>query len=191
MRKASSSLRRYGVGERGEPRVRTVMLIASIASVPLTSCSTFDREEIQDCEDALVRSLKSPSSYKAIKKGSVLISDNRKRYQSVSIEYDADNSYGAAIRDTHICVYPVDGKRVRVDIGAGDISEALAGRGLFAPGARFPTEREQEQKRQAYIDAITNETDADDGKSIREQLEESSDRLENAAAAAIEEVEAN
>lgn len=99
-----------------------------MAGLLLRGCGNFLPPEVEDCETSLLRSLKSPSSYKRVNWNSVeiskeihekvrkevedLIADDgvKPPYVQVSIEYDADNSYGASLRDTLYCRYAVDSK---------------------------------------------------------------------------------
>lgn len=94
----------------------------------LSGCSQFAPEEKRICEESLLRGLKSPSSYNRVNWDSVLITKEveeaadkemgdlapspegrpKTPYVQVMIEYDADNSYGAAIRDTYFCRFEVD-----------------------------------------------------------------------------------
>lgn len=67
--------------------------------------------EFEQCERYIKSRLKAPSSYKLIgETGSWVPYDKRERYV-LSIEYDAQNSYGVMLRDTQICIFPgKDGK---------------------------------------------------------------------------------
>jgi hypothetical protein len=96
------------------------------AAMVVSGCT--DSEAVKTCRADLERSLKSPSSLKIIdtyaytEETEVLaarteyilpkllreekLTDNKTRVvaiQKVMITYDADNSYGAALRDTHHC----------------------------------------------------------------------------------------
>lgn len=103
--------------------MRWVFLLTALL---VAGCDTFIPPEVKDCEASLLRDLKSPSSYKRINWNSAEISKEihdkvRKEVEDIipddgvkppyiqaSIEYDADNSYGASIRDTRFCRYAVD-----------------------------------------------------------------------------------
>lgn len=93
----------------------------------VAGCDTFIPPEVKDCEASLLRGLKSPSSYKRIKWDTSKITkeiqdeiakeagvgllpgnDFPPPYVQVSIDYDADNSYGASLRDSYFCRYAVD-----------------------------------------------------------------------------------
>ena len=106
--------------------MRWVFLVAALL---VAGCDTFTPPEVKDCEASLLRGLKSPSSYKRIKADSAEITkeiqdeiakdagvgllpenDIPPPYVQVSIEYDADNSYGASLRDNYFCRYAVDAK---------------------------------------------------------------------------------
>lgn len=117
--------------------MKRVILLAFLC-VSSTACSSFDRTEIKSCERKLIAGLKSPSSYKRIETsvwdddisfqnlagryfGPDLesqqkqlldeIRDKQLAVRHASIEYDADNSYGAAIRDSFYCNFiVVDGE---------------------------------------------------------------------------------
>ncbi len=98
------------------------------------ACSSLDKPEIRACERKLIAGLKSPSSYKRIDTsvwdddiafrdlagryfGTELepqqeqlldeVKDKKLAVRHTSIEYDADNSYGAAIRDSFYCNFVV------------------------------------------------------------------------------------
>ena len=101
-----------------------------LMALAASGCSQFAPEEKRICEDSLLRSLKSPSSYNRVNWNSVLITKEveeaankemgdlapppegrpKAPYVQVMIEYDADNSYGASIRDTYFCRFEVDAK---------------------------------------------------------------------------------
>lgn len=121
-------------------------IIAALLIVPTAGCSMLDKPEIKACERKLVAGLKSPSSYKRVEASTwddaISLEDLGARYfgpdlllherqlfddlkaksvaiRHASIQYDADNSYGAAIRDTFYCNFIV------------------ADGALYAPGAAF------------------------------------------------------
>lgn len=117
--------------------MKRVILVA-LLSVSSPACSSFDRTEIQACERKLIAGLKSPSSYERITTNvwddDISFENLAGRYfgpdlepqqkqlldeikgkklavRHASIEYDADNSYGAAIRDSFYCNFiAVDGE---------------------------------------------------------------------------------
>lgn len=86
------------------------LMIVSSMSLVTSACGALDSAQVQDCERQLLDKLKSPSSYKRVSASGIAIPAEGKhpRYYSVDIKYDADNSYGAAIRDTEICMYRID-----------------------------------------------------------------------------------
>jgi|GEM_PF-1265363 len=113
-------------------------ILAALSVALLSSCSALDRAEIRSCEQKLVGGLKSPSSYERVKTNvwdeDISFENLAGRYfglnllpyekqlldevkgraikvRRTSIEYDADNSYGAAIRDSFYCNFiVVDGE---------------------------------------------------------------------------------
>jgi hypothetical protein len=129
------------------------IILLALLCIPNAACSSFDRTEIQACERKLTAGLKSPSSYDRVKTSvwddDISFENLAGRYfgpdlepqekqlldeikgkkltvRHASIEYDADNSYGAAIRDTFYCNFiAVDGK-------------------LYAPSAAYETKWEQQ-----------------------------------------------
>lgn len=64
-----------------------------------------DSPQIKDCEAQLLDKLKAPSSYQRIKAEGIALTTAAPPYYLVTIEYDAQNSYGAALRDTERCSY--------------------------------------------------------------------------------------
>jgi hypothetical protein len=109
--------------------MKRVILLALLC-IPSAACSSFDKTEVQACERKLIAGLKSPSSYNRVKTNvwddDISFENLAGRYfcpvlepqekqlldeiegkkvtvRHASIEYDADNSYGAAIRDTFYC----------------------------------------------------------------------------------------
>lgn len=74
----------------------------------LTNCAG---PEIADCEQAVQGDLTSPASYKRVSTDSFLDRTGPAPVQVVRIEYDADNSFGATLRDTAICKYLVRDNR--------------------------------------------------------------------------------
>lgn len=119
-------------------RVKLTFVFASTALLPLAGCDWFGDAFVDACEDVLKERLKSPSSYKRIStfESSQLLDEREyaeylttrgeseavqewamKEFKSGSIkptnfsiliEYDADNSYGAAIRGYATCTYISD-----------------------------------------------------------------------------------
>ena len=113
-------------------------IVLAFLVLPVTACSSFDRTEIASCEQKLIRGLKSPSSYQRIETniwddeislenlagrnfGPDLLPHEKQLLDEIkarpiairhaSIQYDADNSFGAAIRDAFYCNFIViDGK---------------------------------------------------------------------------------
>lgn len=123
----------------------------------LAGCSALEPTYVKRCEEELVRDLKAPSTYKRISLTNLPISDATTKYQSVSIEYDAQNSYGALIRGHRTCVYPLDGTDVREDLVGNqdeELGNALDGRGFYKPGAKMPTRAERSRQLSAEVDAI-------------------------------------
>lgn len=134
------------------------LLILALA-VMVSGCVT-DPPEVKKCESALLAKLKSPATYKRISVSDMLISERKMRYQSVDIKYDAENSYGALIRDTESCFYPVElSGKIRTDL-PGDIGDAVNGRGYFSPSAKLPTVEQHEQQVSDDVNAIMANYDA-------------------------------
>lgn len=106
--------------------------------MPSVACSGFESTETKSCEQKLIRGLKSPSSYKRVQTdtwdkeispaklaGSYFGPDflsyekqlldelkgHRVAIRHVSIKYDADNIFGASLRDSYYCNFvAVDGE---------------------------------------------------------------------------------
>lgn len=126
--------------------MRKALLVGAL--MMLGGCVT-DPPEVKQCESSLLAKLKSPATYKRINVSNIRIADKKAQYQSVEITYDSQNSYGALIRDTERCFYPVENNgSVRTDL-PGEITEAVYGKGYFAPGAKLPS---VEQHRQQIMD---------------------------------------
>lgn len=137
-----------------------------LGSAGLSSCGVLDAPGVKACEDYLLARLKTPSTYKRIKAGSVLLEDAKYRYQSVDIEYDAENSYGALMRETQSCYYPVDGNDVREDLVDDQddaLGQAIAGLGYFDPKSKLPTRAERSRQISAEADAIIKGIKSEDG----------------------------
>jgi hypothetical protein len=138
------------------------VIIAMLACGFVAGCSPTQSAEIQDCEARLLRNMKTPSTYKPQEKTSILVASGKYKYQNVSIKYDAQNEYGALVRNEAACLYPVDGVDIRIDLAEGDDSEtsdATEGRGYYSPHAKFPSRAEVEARRQAETGKMLNETD--------------------------------
>lgn len=88
------------------------MLLASIAGLLLVGCES---PQVRACEEQLLGKLKSPSSYKRIKAQRVTFEAENPPYQSVLIEYDAENSYGALLRDKELCNYRIENGHVTLE----------------------------------------------------------------------------
>ena len=94
----------------------------------LAGCHGAYEPGIEQCESELLAKLKAPSTYKRIKASTIIVTadvirqsnrelkkigieggtdENPADYLSVSIEYDASNSYGVPLRDTQTCRYAV------------------------------------------------------------------------------------
>lgn len=87
-------------------RPTTMLRLAlPIAVFAIAGCAK-PTPEFEQCERYIKAQLKAPSSYKLIKQsGSWVPFDKRDRYV-LSVEYDAQNSYGAMLRDTQVCIFP-------------------------------------------------------------------------------------
>lgn len=84
----------------------TIMLKLAIPLLVLTAGCVKPTPEFEQCERYIKARLKAPSSYKLINEsGSWVPFDKRERYV-LSIEYDAQNSYGVMLRDTQVCIFP-------------------------------------------------------------------------------------
>jgi hypothetical protein len=112
--------------------------IVLVMLMPIVACSSFDSPEVTSCEEKLIGTLKSPSSYKRIESSvwdsettianlaglyfgedvplhvDQLLSElngHEVAVRHVGIKYDADNSFGASLRDSYYCNFvAVDGK---------------------------------------------------------------------------------
>lgn len=129
----------------------------AVIALALASCSALEDQAITLCEADLQSTLKSPSSYKRIKVDSFSVPTDFGEFQrkyisphsnealrdtlpvlskakdlkisTVVISYDADNSYGAAIRETRSCTFVrADGKVVpeHLQMTAAQVNEAVA-----------------------------------------------------------------
>lgn len=86
-------------------------LAAAGAALALVACGVTDSSQLKACEEQLLEKLKSPSSYKRISTDEMTLNAGKPpHYYSVSIEYDAANSYGALLRDTERCSFRLDEK---------------------------------------------------------------------------------
>ncbi|MHB9879087.1 hypothetical protein ACSMXM_05435 [Pacificimonas sp. ICDLI1SI03] len=74
--------------------MKYVLLLGVLA---LTGCDMMD-PKVGLCEDAIKERLKSPSSYKRVE----ITKWTPERY---TVDYDAENSYGAAIRNDADCSF--------------------------------------------------------------------------------------
>lgn len=97
-------------------RYRSMLAIAAILN--LTGCDGL-RPEVTACENDLIGKLASPSSYKRISAESTRMDTDSPPAIWVSIEYDADNAYGAALRKHVMCKY-------RIVDGRADLNGKLA-----------------------------------------------------------------
>jgi len=87
--------------------MRAAWLLAGLPIVLATSgCDSFRSREFIECRDGLLAKLKAPSTFKMIKSERTYMGTETPPAVWVSIEYDAQNSYGAMLRDTEICQYP-------------------------------------------------------------------------------------
>ncbi|GHC61642.1 hypothetical protein [Limoniibacter endophyticus] len=76
--------------------MRSTLIAACLVISTGTACYA-DKPEIAGCEAVAVSTLRSPSSYVRIKTSYF--------ENSVVVEYDAQNGYGALIRSTHQCLF--------------------------------------------------------------------------------------
>ncbi|WP_156313493.1 hypothetical protein [Erythrobacter sp. SG61-1L] len=60
------------------------------------------------CEDEIKNGLKAPSTYERIKSSSYRFDDDENPHVSVTIEYDAKNSFGTPLRSTAFCEVPIE-----------------------------------------------------------------------------------
>jgi hypothetical protein len=101
-----------------------------IALLSVTGC---DRPEFDDCEKRVMADLTSPSSYRRVSADTVRDTSKKPPIDMVSIDYDAQNAYGATVRDRVICQYFVkDGKpqlegMIRMDNGVRSAMGRLRG----------------------------------------------------------------
>jgi hypothetical protein len=74
----------------------------------LAACSS---PQVDACEKQLLEKLKAPSTYERIGLETMTLnSGDPPHYFSVTIEYDAQNSYGALLRDKEQCDFRLDSK---------------------------------------------------------------------------------
>lgn len=60
---------------------------------------------VRACEDIIKEGLKAPSTYKRIRADASTLPDQMK--VNVTIEYDAENDFGVALRSTAFCDVPL------------------------------------------------------------------------------------
>lgn len=76
--------------------------------VPITLMLWPD-QQLAKCEDAIMETLKAPSTYKRINASGVS--------GIYDIEYDAENSFGTPLRSKGICTIGKDGKATWLELG--------------------------------------------------------------------------
>lgn len=82
------------------------------AVLSLGSCDRFTAPEILDCEAQVMTAIQTPGTYKRVSAHRVLIDQKKSPEVWASVTYDAQNEYGALVRDTKICKYPAKGGQV-------------------------------------------------------------------------------
>lgn len=145
----------------GGERMRCLVVV--ILGLLVVGCSgVLDTAEIKECEAAALRDVRTPATYRRVSAESVRIADANRRYQSVRVVFDAQNIYGALVRETKVCAYPIDGADIRTDLFAGseggELGDALAGRGLFSAKAKFVSRQQREAEMDEEADRIMNDT---------------------------------
>ena len=74
----------------------------------MAGCSS---PQVEACENQLLDKLKAPSTYKRIALETLTLNSGKPpHYFSVTIEYDAQNSYGALLRDKEQCDFRIDSR---------------------------------------------------------------------------------
>lgn len=163
-------------------RARALIAAAlAAAALLLGGCDAFRSREVKDCEDTLLHKLKAPSTYKLIEQSTTYMRLEHPPEVWVSLEYDAQNSYGALLRDTEICRYPatgsgqVDWPRIDRDREtAADAALAVAeaasdSLNTAAAGAPLATDTEAYPGEDTRVDAVDSDavdaTDAPIGQS--------------------------
>ena len=87
--------------------MRAAIVLA--AGLALSGCNA----AVEGCEDAILASLRAPSTYDRVDASSVPQPNAALPHYLVSVKYDAQNGFGAMIRSTTYCEVPmVDGKPV-------------------------------------------------------------------------------
>ncbi len=84
-------------------------LLSLLAVYGLAGCG--DRPEISQCEQYVLGKLKAPSTYKRIAASGMGVPYPKPKQYTVTVEYDAANSFGVPIRETQVCVFPLSGDR--------------------------------------------------------------------------------
>lgn len=105
------------------------------AALCLTGCTP---APVAACENALKDKLKAPSTYKRVDYTFFRNDGAKPPEASVSIDYDADNSYGAPLRDHEYCTYALD--------RSGDIDWAATKRKQDAAEAEVNAQVEKDLK---------------------------------------------
>jgi len=82
-----------------KPLKSVITTLFTVVLIILAACDYFDDPAIKACRSDLMKQLKSPSSYKEIEANLY----SSRIGNMVTIKYDADNAFGAAIRGAHIC----------------------------------------------------------------------------------------
>ncbi|MFX4088057.1 hypothetical protein ACKU27_23480 [Sphingobium yanoikuyae] len=79
--------------------------------LPLIMVTGCDKPEIKQCEDHIIRKLRSPSTYKRINASGIETPYQNPKNYTVKITYDAANAYGTPVREEQLCVFGLrDGK---------------------------------------------------------------------------------
>lgn len=88
--------------------MRLAILLLAVGTLALGGC---DSAHVQDCEKQLLEKLKAPSTYQRIGVHQITLNAGEPpHYHLIEIEYDAQNSYGALLRDKEACRYRLDDK---------------------------------------------------------------------------------
>jgi len=115
---------------------------AALFALALAACNS---AQVEQCQSELLSKLKAPASFKRVKLDISNIPDSihKPPYDSVTITYDAVNSYNAPLRDEYTCFFkPGTTDRIEnpfmgevdpaIDTNSTNATEAAAGAALNA-----------------------------------------------------------
>lgn len=97
-----------------------------VSAVALTGCA--ERPTVANCVEHIKTRLKAPSTFKSIDVSGVEMKDESPPQYWLTIQYDAQNSYGALLRGSHTCRYPLRNGDALIDERMNDPDDDLAAR---------------------------------------------------------------